>query len=126
MMSMWEDISNDYAYEMYCNKKYGIWTMRDGTEIAVSDMTTNHIKNCMRLVGEKNEWFKIFSDELNRRGVMMDSSAWELFELITFTYYGKTYYFPEDSGLVYSRVSHKYMTKEQALDEFLNEIGDCE
>lgn len=54
----------------------------------------------------------------------MDKSAWELFELITSTYYSKTYYFAEDSGLVYSRASHKYMTKEQALDEFLSAIGE--
>ena len=53
----------------------------------------------------------------------MDSTAWELFELITSTYYGKRYYFAEPNCLVYSRASHKYMTKGQALEEFLDGIG---
>lgn len=67
-MSMWSDFKADYAYEMYNNMQSGIWTMRDGTEIAVTDMTTSHIRNCMRMVGKNCDWYKVFADELERRG----------------------------------------------------------
>lgn len=50
----------------------------------------------------------------------MNMSAWELFDLITSVYYGKQYYFEEWDGTVYSRLSHKRMTKEEALAEFLD------
>lgn len=50
--------------------------------------------------------------------------AWDVFEIITSVYYGKQYYFLQDDGLVvYSRASHKYMTKDAAIDEFLDAIG---
>lgn len=67
-MSMWEDFVADYAYELYNSMQAGIWTMRDGTEIAVMDMTTTHIRNCMRMVGKNNGWYSVFADELKRRG----------------------------------------------------------
>lgn len=50
--------------------------------------------------------------------------AWELFSLITSTCYGKERYFIEDNGIVYSRVSCRYMTREEAVSEFLRRIGD--
>lgn len=51
-------------------------------------------------------------------------SAWEMFELITSVYFGKQYYFVEDNGLVYSRETHKHMTKDDAINEFLDIIGE--
>lgn len=51
-------------------------------------------------------------------------SAWEMFELITSVYYGKQYYFLQDDGLVYSRASHKCMTEDAAITEFLDAIGE--
>ena len=50
--------------------------------------------------------------------------AWEVFSLITSTWYGKECYFIEDNGIVYSRVSCRHMTREEALNEFLRRIGD--
>jgi len=29
---------------------YGLWIMRDGTEIHVTDMTDRHIENCIRML----------------------------------------------------------------------------
>ena len=49
---------------------------------------------------------------------------WDMFELITSTWYGKQCYFMEDSGIVYSRVSHEYMSVIDAIKEFLGMIGD--
>lgn len=50
--------------------------------------------------------------------------AWEMFSLITSAWYGKECYFIEDNGIVYSRVSCRHMTREEALNEFLRRIGD--
>lgn len=36
--------------------------------------------------------------------------------------YGKEMYFREDIGEIYSRVSEKYVTEEQALEELVGEI----
>ena len=49
---------------------------------------------------------------------------WEMFELITSTWYGKQCYFVEENGIVYSRVSCKYMSVDEAIKEFLGRIGD--
>lgn len=50
--------------------------------------------------------------------------AWEMFSLITSAWYGKECYFIEDNGIVYSRVSCRHMTREEAVNEFLRRIGD--
>ena len=49
---------------------------------------------------------------------------WDMFELITSTWYGKQCYFVEENGIVYSRVSCKYMSVDEAIKEFLGRIGD--
>ena len=45
---------------------------------------------------------------------------WEMFSLITSTYYGKQYYFLNKDGSVYSRASHSNMSRDEAVDEFLS------
>ena len=49
---------------------------------------------------------------------------WDMFELITSTWYGKQYYFMQDNEIVYSRASGKYMSVDKAIKEFLSAIGD--
>jgi hypothetical protein len=50
-----------------------------------------------------------------------DKGEWEMFSLITSAYFGKQYYFLEDNGTVYSRLSHKALaTKQDAYNEFLD------
>ena len=49
---------------------------------------------------------------------------WDMFNLITSVYFGKQYYFPEEDGIVYSRQSGKNMTREKAIQEFLDIIGE--
>lgn len=49
---------------------------------------------------------------------------WDMFELITSVWYGKQCYFVEENGVVYSRVSCKYMSVDEAIKEFLGRIGD--
>ena len=66
----------------------------------------------------------------NARYLQPDEAAtyaigeWDMFRLITSTWYGKQCYFREDNGIVYSRLSNKYLTVDQAYTEFLGQIGD--
>ena len=53
-----------------------------------------------------------------------EKGEWDMFALITATYYGKQYYFDEGNGLAYSRKSGKKMLKQDAINEFLKTIGD--
>lgn len=50
--------------------------------------------------------------------------AWEVFSLITSTWYGKECYFIQNDGNVYSRLSGRHMTRVEAVNEFLRRIGD--
>ena len=55
------------------NMERRVWTMRDGKEIPLSDMTTKHIQNCIRMLerGTPDDiaemWVRTFTEELNRR-----------------------------------------------------------
>lgn len=48
------------------------------------------------------------------------TGEWEMFSLITSTYYGKQYYFLNEDGSVYSRASHSNMSRDEAINEFLD------
>lgn len=48
-----------------------------------------------------------------------ERGEWDMFEHITSVWYGKQYYFLEENGLVYSRMSCKYLSREKAFDEFI-------
>ncbi len=39
------------------------WTMKDGTQIEISQMTTSHIKNCLKML-ERGRFNKEIYDEL--------------------------------------------------------------
>ena len=60
------------------------------------------------------------------KGIIMTKDSYEMFELISGVYFGKQYYFEDKNDMVYSRLSHSYMTKDDALDEFLDEIQSYE
>lgn len=71
-MSMYEDYKADWLYAR--DFPFGrpgtvdpVWQMADGTEIPVSEMDDDHIKNCMRLVGEDDAWHTVFKEELEHR-----------------------------------------------------------
>lgn len=47
-----------------------VWRTRDGETIRVEDMTTRHIRNCMRLFSENDPKYIMFEEELERRGAL--------------------------------------------------------
>lgn len=53
-----------------------------------------------------------------------ERGQWEMFTLLSSAFWGKQYYFMQDNGIVYSRDSGKYMTFSDAVNEFLDRIGD--
>lgn len=64
---------------------------------------------------DKEELIKALEYDRNQ----YEKGRWDMFQTITSVYYGKQCYFLERDGSVYSRVSGKYMTKEEAYEEFL-------
>ena len=56
----------------------------------------------------------------------MTKAAYAMLELISGVYFGKQYYFEQNNGIVYSRLSNSYITKDRALEEFLDEIQSYE
>lgn len=53
-----------------------------------------------------------------------EKGKWDIFVLLSSAWWGKQYYFLQDNGIVYSRKSGKYMTRDEAYCEFADEIGD--
>lgn len=68
-MSLWNDYEADSAFER--DFPFGVpsdtWVTKTGVKIKLSDMTEKHIKNCMRMVGEDDDWYFVFLNELKRR-----------------------------------------------------------
>ena len=68
-MSLFSDYEVERAFAE--NYPFGApgdaWQTKDGTKIKVSKMTTQHIKNCMRIVGVDDDWYAVFQEELKRR-----------------------------------------------------------
>ena len=63
----------------------------------------------------------------NKQNIALrEQGEWDMFclILITSTWYGKACYFKQDGGIVYSRFSGKYMTVNDAINEFLKEISE--
>lgn len=55
-----------------------------------------------------------------------NEGEWEMFDLISSVYYGKRMYFKQDDGIVYSRYSHKYISVDEAIREFISLIDGTE
>lgn len=60
MEAYWNDVDNN------------IWRTKDGTRIAIKDMETNHIENCLRMIYRskgnwRREYLNALQDELIKR-----------------------------------------------------------
>ena len=71
-MSLHSDWDAEWAFEI--DYPFGIpsehnpvWTTKNGKKIPVSKMTDEHIEACMRIVGEDDQWYSVFKNELKRR-----------------------------------------------------------
>ena len=81
-----EDTDWDSAWEIFSREKndslvpgvlyipeyHPAWKQADGTVIAIKDMETKHIKNCIKLIYKHNgtwrhQYLRVFETELRRR-----------------------------------------------------------
>lgn len=69
-MSIYDDYRIDaiFAEQFPHGVNNDEWRTRDGKILKVKDMPTAHIKNCMRLIGESDDFWYVFEAELKRRG----------------------------------------------------------
>ena len=79
------------------------------------------IKSCLKVGINVDK--KRLIQVLNGDRSQYEKGEWDMFSLITSVWHGKEYYFLQDDGRVYSRESGKYLTKDEAYDEFLGQIG---
>lgn len=78
-MSLGEEIMTEARIEQYLAYEWerkkvsdGLWKDRWGNEINVTDMTVDHIQNCIRMLRKRDDeiswaWVKRFEGELGRR-----------------------------------------------------------
>lgn len=76
-------------------------------------------KNCTAYVDEKE-----LAKALDYDRGQYQQGEWDMFELISSAWYGKQMYFREMGGMVYSRVTCKTMQQDEAVNEFLEMIGE--
>ena len=65
-----------------------IWTSFDGTTVPIRDMSTNHIKNCIKQLMNgsralKTQWIKVLTEELKQRNTQDSMEA--LTEILLFS-----------------------------------------
>ena len=65
-------------FEEWCRKykgfKYPAWTMKNGKQISLSDMTDMHLKNTISMIEKKNPdngWIKILKQEKRYREIRL-------------------------------------------------------
>lgn len=67
-----EDLALAAIYEAEKDIRNNIWIAKDGTKYSISEMTTSHIKNCIRMIQRSNyhwrpEYIEPLTQELKRR-----------------------------------------------------------
>lgn len=70
-MSLWDDYRVDVQFARY--NPHGVhndeWRTREGKVLKLKDMSTDHIKNCMRMIGKSDDFYYAFEAELKRRSI---------------------------------------------------------
>jgi hypothetical protein len=69
-MSLFDDYMAEaqFAHDFPFGLPNKYWHSKSG-DILVTEMTEQHIKNCMNIVGVDDEWYSYFEKELKRRGL---------------------------------------------------------
>lgn len=68
-MSMGREWLDDHAYELHYPHQtdFSVWHTKNGRVLKITEMTTEHIKNCMNMIGEENPYWQYFAREILRR-----------------------------------------------------------
>ena len=101
------------------NIKYEWLTIDDGSNVKIyfQKRTVNYADY------KPNMYYVSVHEVYPAGGLLYELGEWDMFELITSAWYGKQYYFLDQDGYVYSRLSHTSMEKEKAVQEFITAIG---
>lgn len=78
-MSLGEDVKseiNTTVWQPNGNPNKKLWKTKDGQLIPVKNMSTSHIKNCLKFcIPYANDcWDVIFKEELRERGIRYDQN----------------------------------------------------
>jgi hypothetical protein len=67
-MSLFDDYMAEaqFAHDFPFGTPNKYWHSKNG-DILVTEMTEQHIKNCMNIVGVDDDWYSYFEKELKRR-----------------------------------------------------------
>ena len=67
--SLYSDYLADRQFEI--DFPHGVnndeWTTEDGRTLKITEMTTRHIQNCMKMIGTTDDFYYVLQAELNRR-----------------------------------------------------------
>ena len=68
-MSLWSDYETDalFAQQFPHGVNNDEWRTKDGRVLKISEMSESHIRNCMRLIGQEDDFWYAFEAELKRR-----------------------------------------------------------
>ena len=55
-----------------------------------------------------------------------EQEGFEMFLTLSIAFYGRMMYFLQDDGTVFSQISHKYMTKAEAYNEFTKRLREVQ
>lgn len=80
----------------------------------------NHV-HCKKCPYSEDGCGELFRDALTYIQQLKERE-WDLFDLLSSVWHGKSYYFKQEDGTVYSRASCEYMSLDQAIDEFAHEL----
>lgn len=68
-MSMYNDCYVDIVFSQQF--PHGVnndeWRTKDGRVLNIKDMSSDHIRNCMRMIGEDDDFYYAFEAELRKR-----------------------------------------------------------
>lgn len=73
ILNRWSDeIDSPENYPIFVyegNPSEEVWTMRDGTQIRVGDMTSSHLQNCYKMALNSRNlfWIRVFKAETEKR-----------------------------------------------------------
>lgn len=116
-----EDLEDDWKADRFCGAVASL--IEDGHEMRYSTYPSESWST-----EEDQRLAFLLMDMLHEAVVIKGEDAtklqgeWDMFQRMTTAYYWKQCYFLQKNGLVYSRVSHTTMTRDDAIKEFLNEI----
>ena len=121
-----DDLPNCYnGYSDTYDKAYIIGVLEEVPSVEPKKVVEDYCRPRNLMVVAAEDFHRLVEQMLKTIDVPdRKVGEWDMFELITSAYFGKQYYFVEENGLVYSRETHKYMTKDDAIREFLDIIGE--